>query len=132
LATQAAEAAQRTGRHHRAAAAPRGPHPAIWLLEDGDTKIYLFGTVHILPHGFRWRSPRFDAIARSADELVLEVADGDRPETLSAAMAELRLGKRAPILWRVSPDRRQALQDMVDDLGVPIERFDEFQTWAVA
>src|SRR6185295_3401151 len=109
LATQAAEAAQRTGRHHRAAAAPRGPHPAIWLLEDGDTKIYLFGTVHILPHGFRWRSPRFDAIARSADELVLEIAGFDNAETLAAVLREIQLGKSAPILWRVSPDRRQAL-----------------------
>jgi uncharacterized protein YbaP (TraB family) len=131
LAAQAAPA-QRPHHPHRAAAAHRGPHPALWLLEDGDTKIYLFGTIHILPHGFRWRSPRFDAIARSADELVLEVANGGAPETMAAALAELRLGKTAPILWRVSPDRRQALQDLVDELGLPIERFDGFQTWAAA
>jgi uncharacterized protein YbaP (TraB family) len=130
LAAQGAPA-QRPHHGHRAAA-HRGPHPALWLLEDGDTKIYLFGTYHILPHGFRWRTARFDAIARSADELVIEVADIDAPETGSEARAELRLGKNVPILWRVSPDRRQALQDMVDDLGVPVERLDDMQTWAVA
>ena len=124
--------AQRPHRAHRLATAHRGPHPALWLLEDADTRIYLFGTIHILPHGFRWRSPRFDAVARSADELVLEVADIGAPENRSAALAELRLGKRAPIVWRVSPDRRQALQDLVAELGVPIERFEDMQTWAVA
>lgn len=130
LVAQAAPA-QRPHHPHRAAA-QRGPHPALWLLEDEDTKIYLFGTYHLLPHGFRWRTPRFDTVVRGADELVIEVADIDAAETQSAAMAELQLGKSAPILWRVSPDRRQALQDMVDDLGIPIERFDNFQTWAVA
>jgi uncharacterized protein YbaP (TraB family) len=119
-------------RHSHRAAAQRGPHPALWLLEDSDTKIYLFGTYHILPHGFRWRTARFDAIAGSADELVLEVANVDAPQTGSEAMAELRLGKSVPIQWRVSPDRRQALQDMVDELGVPTERLDDMQTWAVA
>jgi uncharacterized protein YbaP (TraB family) len=34
--------------------------------------IYLLGTVHVLPEGFRWRSARIDAIAAEADELVLE------------------------------------------------------------
>src|SRR6185295_16280252 len=61
-----------------------------------------------------------------------EVADVAAAGTLPAAMAELQLGKSAPILWRVSPDRRQALQEMVDELGVPIERLDGLQTWAVA
>src|SRR5690606_5646768 len=46
------------------------PDPAIWLIEDEDTRIYLFGTVHVLPEGFRWRSPRLDAIVEEADALV--------------------------------------------------------------
>ena len=32
------------------------PRPAIWLLSDADTRIYLFGTVHVLHPGLRWRS----------------------------------------------------------------------------
>jgi len=124
--------AQRPHHRHRAPAAQSGPHPALWLLEDNDTHIYLFGTYHILPHRFRWRTTRFDAVVRSADELVLEVADVGAAETSAEAMAELQLGKTAPILWRVSPERRRALQDMVDDLGVPMERLDDLQTWAVA
>ena len=131
LAAQPA-AAQRTRHPHRAAAAQRGPHPALWLLEDEDTKIYLFGTIHILPRGFRWRSPRFDAAVRSADELVMEIAGLDTTETRDAVLSEMRLGKSAPLLWRVSPDRREALQQMVDDLGIPMDRLDAMQTWAAA
>jgi len=131
LAAQPA-AAQRSRHAQHRTAAQRGPHPALWLLEDGDTKIYLFGTIHILPRGFRWRSPRFDAAARSADELVMEIAGFDDPATLTALVGEMGLGKTAPILWRVSPDRREALRQMVEDLGLPIERLDNLQTWAAA
>src|SRR5437870_6571032 len=49
------------------------PRPAIWLLSDADTRIYLFGTVHVLHPGLRWRSATFDRIARDAQELVLEL-----------------------------------------------------------
>ena len=131
LAAQPA-AAQRARHAHRAPAAQRGPQPALWLLEDADTKIYLFGTVHILPRGFRWRSPRFDAVARSADELVMEIAGFNDAETRTAVLTQMRLGKTAPILWRISPDRREALQAMVDDLGLQTEQLDSLQTWAAA
>ena len=42
------------------------PDPAMWLLHDEDTRIYLLGTVHVLPAGFRWRSAQIDAIVAEA------------------------------------------------------------------
>ncbi len=48
------------------------PRPAIWRIADEDTTIYLFGTFHILPEGFRWRTPLLNQISSGADELVLE------------------------------------------------------------
>ena len=114
-----------------AAASAAGPRPGIWLLADADTKIYLFGTYHILPRGFEWRSPLFDDIVRRADELVVEVTENEARANMAEAMARLQLGKEAPILWRVSPGRRRALAEMVASLGLPIETFDGMQTWGV-
>ena len=31
------------------------PGPGLWRLEDEDTVIYLFGTIHSLPEGVDWR-----------------------------------------------------------------------------
>jgi uncharacterized protein YbaP (TraB family) len=106
------------------------PRPAIWLLADADTKIYLFGTFHLLPRGFRWRTPLLDDIIRRSDELVVEVTQENAVANIDAVMRALQLGKAAPLLWRVSPSRREALQALVESLGVPIERFDGLQTWA--
>lgn len=110
----------------------RAPRPAIWLLADADTKIYLFGTYHMLPRGTQWRSPLFDDIVRRADELVVEVTESEARENMASALAALQLGKRAPVVWRVSPGRRQALRELIESTGIPIETFDGMQTWAVA
>ena len=51
------------------------PHPALWKIADADTTIYLFGTTHALPKGFRWQSAPVRAAMMASDELVLETVD---------------------------------------------------------
>ena len=111
-----------------AAAAPR---PAIWLLEDEDTKIYLFGTTHIFERGFRWRSPRLDAVVREADELVMETADEEEIDesTLAAGMF---MTKPISILSRVSEARRARLAELIEESGLPVEAWDMLHSWAAA
>ena len=111
-------------------AATTPPNPALWLLSDEDTRIYLFGTIHILPTGLRWRSPAFDEVARSADELVLEVAEDPDAAPAPSTLALMMLDSPQPILERVSPDRRAALREMIGSLELQPELFDEMQTWA--
>lgn len=123
-----------TAQNAAPAAAPQAqgePRPAIWLLSDADTRIYLFGTVHLLHPDLRWRSPAFDRIAREAQELVLEVTD-EQIEENSDDFAMTRLPSPVPVLQRVSPDRREGFARMLRDLGVAEGSLDSLQTWAVA
>ncbi|NQE62297.1 TraB/GumN family protein [Caulobacter sp. RHG1] len=39
-------------------AKPRGP--AIWLVEQGDSKLYILGSANPLPHRLKWDSPRLN------------------------------------------------------------------------
>ena len=117
-----------------AARTQEAPRPAIWLLADEDTRIYLFGTIHILPPDLQWRSAEFDRIVADADELVMEIADspGTGPGDESAIGPLMLLGKSVPITQRVSPARRDGLRRMIAASGLPIETFDQMQTWAAA
>lgn len=108
------------------------PNPAIWLLQDEDTKIYLFGTVHILPPGFRWRSAAVGNVIQEADELVLEVGDREMMDDPTAFFDAMQLGKVAPLAWRVSPERREPLQRMLDEIGFPSIAVDSMHSWAAA
>lgn len=108
------------------------PRPAIWLLQDADTKIYLFGTVHILPPGLNWRSPALERVIGESDELVLEIDAAEMENPDPAALARMSLGKIAPLAWRVSPDRREGLRGLLATSGLPEEGFAAMQTWAAA
>ena len=113
-------------------AAPQSPRPALWLLADEDTKIYLFGTVHVLSPGLEWRSPAIDGVIEEADELVLEVTESDAQAAMDSLQGEVLLGKDVPLTQRVSPDRRQALRSLLERTGLPVESFDGVQTWFAA
>lgn len=112
---------------------PQGePHPAIWLLSDADTRIYLFGTVHVLHPQLHWRSPAFDRVAREAQELVLELSDQEMSPANVAAYSLMRMTKSVPVLQRVSAGRRAGLARMMRELQIPAGSLDNIQTWAVA
>ena len=82
------------------------PKPAIWKLADEDTTIYLFGTFHVLPDGFRWRSARFDSILEDADELVIETSDADSEAGSQALMVRVlsEMKDRVPTSQRLSSE----------------------------
>lgn len=102
------------------------PDPAIWLLRDEDTRIYLFGTVHVLPDGFRWRSARLDGIVAEADELVVETTEeGDEPseDGLIAALLE-PLEDRPRVSERLSPENGPKWRALGKRVGLEADYFD--------
>ena len=114
------------------AARPAAPRPAIWLLEDADTKIYLFGTTHMFERGLAWRSPRLDAIVREADELVTETGDDGEEMDEAEAAALMFMDKPVPILSRVSETHRPRLRRIVEASGLPFLTWDRLDSWAAA
>jgi uncharacterized protein len=108
------------------------PRPAIWLLEDSDTKIYLFGTVHILPPGFRWRSPALERVIAAADELVVETYEAPGADDFDEAAGLLFLDKPEPILERVPDRHRETLRAAIEESGAPVEFYDSMRTWVAA
>jgi hypothetical protein len=118
------------------AAEPRKPaakHPALWTLADSDTRIWLFGTIHLLPEGQSWRTPAFESALAGADELVLEVADVD--DMMASALAMQKLGFSPglpPIAERVPESKRAALRAMIAESGYPEKVYDKLETWAAA
>ena len=69
--------------------------PAMWLVEDDDTRIYLLGTMHALPAGTEWDRGQVARAIADADELILELS----PEQLAAAGGVFRnlAPRKAPL-----------------------------------
>lgn len=116
-----------------ASAAVAAPVPAMWKVSDEDTTLYLFGTIHLLPQGQKWRSPAFEKALASADELVLEVANLDDPQASAASMMKLGLTPvPMPMRLRVPEEKRAALDAMIKDSGLPAAALDQMETWAAS
>jgi uncharacterized protein YbaP (TraB family) len=110
---------------------PTAAHPALWEVSDPDTKIYLFGTIHLLPQDLQWRTPELDQAMASSQELVVEtIVDEKDPTKLMSAMASLGLAKGLPpIMQRVAAAQRPALASAIKKSGVPEVAFNSMKTW---
>ena len=111
---------------------PAAPRPALWKIADADTTIYLFGTTHALPKGFRWQSPAIRQVIRTADELVVESLDDAQGQKRTDAAVDDSLNpvvENSPILLRVSPDKRAALERAILQTDFPVQFYDAMPTW---
>lgn len=118
-----------------AAKAPQVAHPALWEVSDADTTIYLFGTIHLLPAQYQWRTARFDQAVEGSQQLIVEViVDLEHPETLASSFAQMAISQTPlpPILDRVSPAKRPALQTALAKIGANPAQLGRVKTWAVA
>jgi uncharacterized protein len=113
------------------AKAPRVAHPALWEVSDPDTTIYLFGTIHLLPQNYQWRTAKFNEAMEKSQKLVVEtIVDDKNPTKLMAAMASIGFAKGLPPLSeRVSPDKKAALAAAIKKSGIPPMVFDQMKTW---
>jgi hypothetical protein len=110
-------------------------HPALWEVSDPDTKIYLFGTIHLLPENYQWRSAKFDEAVSGSQQLVVEtIVDDKNPAKLISAMASLAFNtpNLPPLADRVPPAKRQALAASIAKTGFPPQALDRMETWAAA
>jgi len=108
------------------------PRPALWLLADEDTRIYMFGTIHVLPPGFRWRSAALDKAVVEAAELVVETYEAPGTGTSLQGGAGFFADKPVPILQRVPKKKRKALKVAIEASGLPLPRLDRMHSWAAA
>ena len=129
----AAPIAKTSGNKAAPAPAPQAdPRPALWLLADEDTKIYMFGTIHVLPPGFRWRSAALDKAVGEAAELVVETYEAPGAETRLDGLDGFFAPNAPPILERVPRKKRKALKAAIEASGVPLPVFDRMHSWAAA
>lgn len=108
----------------------RDADPALWVVKDRDTTIYLFGTVHILKPGLSWFDEAVKTAFDKSDQVVLEVVGADDPATMQAAIVRNAIDANGPSVTSQLPeDKRAAYAKALGELGVPATAFDKFKPW---
>ena len=110
------------------------PNPALWEItgphgEHG----YLFGTIHALPNGIRWHTPKLDAAFAGSNTLAVEVKGLDSPRAMNAVFERLAHTPGLPSLGsRVPADKRALVERMLTAQGLTDKDSADVVTWAAA
>jgi hypothetical protein len=127
-----AEANNRTKTADAAANGVVDADPALWVIRDADTTIYLFGTVHLLPPGLGWFDEAVEEAFRASDELTLEILPSDDEGSLAPMMVGYARDARGrTIRDRLTPVQYAAYVERLKGVGLPAEAMEPFEPWFV-
>ncbi|WP_309699034.1 MULTISPECIES: TraB/GumN family protein [unclassified Sphingomonas] len=114
------------------AQAPNDADPALWVVKDADTTIYLFGTIHVLKPGLTWFDEAVKTAFDKSDQLVLEMVEPDKA-TMQQIVLKNGFSPTGPTLTEQLPtDKRGAYLKAIADLGAPPQAFDRMKPWLAA
>jgi uncharacterized protein len=116
-------------------AAPEGfiqAHPALWVLKDEDTTIYLFGTIHILRSNINWFDGQIKSAFEGSSEVVLELLDADDPKFAQVMLGMARDKSGVPLTKRMKLADANAYKKAMVGLGVPYTAFEGYRPWFVS
>jgi len=106
--------------------------PALWVVKDADTTIYLFGTVHMLKPGLGWFDEGVKTAFDASDELVLELVMPPAAE-MQALVSELGMTASGPALPdQLSPAEAAKFRAALPEMGLSPEALDRAEPWLAA
>ena len=109
--------------------------PALWVVKDKDSTIYLFGTVHMLKPDTIWRSPKIDKALGAAQELWLELPTTDPAATaaqLTPLMAKYGMAQGTKISEQLTAEEFRTLTEAAALAGLPAALLDRIRPWFAA
>ena len=99
-------------------AGPAMARPGLWVVRDADTTIYLFGTVHLLPHDTDWRFPALDKALADSQALYVEIVDDDQAN-MTALVLRYGMDMAHPLTGLLTPFDRDRLERAARLANVP-------------
>jgi uncharacterized protein YbaP (TraB family) len=106
--------------------------PALWVVKDADTTIYLFGTFHLLDGKRAWFNDEVKTAFDSSQELVLEAKLPEKLADLQPMVLKYALNPAGELSKKLSPETAAKLAKELSAVGAPATAFDKFDPWFAA
>lgn len=108
---------------------PDDPDPALWVIKDDDTTIYLFGTVHLLKPGMTWFDEAVKDSFDASDELVIEMIKPD-PAVMAKIVTDLAIDTSGVSLRdKLTAEDRADFEAVMTKFNLPVAAFDPLDPW---
>lgn len=107
--------------------------PAIWVVKDPDTTIYLFGTFHALDGNHAWFNDEVKAAFDKSGELVLEIPPMEDKAALQPIIMKYAFDASGkPLSEKLSPAAKEKYTKALAAIGAPPTAFDKFRPFFAA
>lgn len=116
----------------RAVPPAEGRGPAMWVIRDADSTLYLFGTVHLLRPTTAWGTERVDAAFDSADKIVLEISNPDDEAAVVPLVMQYGLSPATPLSSLLTAEEVADLDVAAKAIGLSAAQMDPFRPWFAA
>lgn len=110
----------------------QGAGPALWVIRDADSTIYLFGTVHVLRPTTAWGSARVDRAFDSADQIWFEISNPDDQAAMTPLVMQHGFSPDRPLSSLLTAEETADLRAAAESINVPPDRLDTFRPWLAA
>ncbi|MBC1182204.1 TraB/GumN family protein [Brevundimonas sp. WCHBH090558] len=116
-----------------AAPAPiQGEGPALWVVRDADSTLYLFGSVHVLRPTTGWSSPRVEAAFDSASDIWFEISNPDDQAAIMPLIQQHGLSPETPLSSRLTPQENAELDAAAQVMGASAAQLQPMKPWLAA
>jgi uncharacterized protein YbaP (TraB family) len=116
-----------------AMATPAAAEPALWVIKDADSTIYLFGTVHLLRKEVVWKTPKIAKAMDEAQDLTLEIADLNPPQDkLLPLIQKYGLDPTHPLSGKLTAEENAKLAKVCTVFGMNPALLDPLRPWLVS
>lgn len=109
----------------------RNDAPAIWRVQDEDSTLYLFGTVHLLPPGLSWQHDDMRDVFAQSGTVFFETdhtgAAGLRAQALATQIGLRRDGRR--LTDTLDNYQSKLLEAVANNGGLDLAALDSMEPW---
>lgn len=113
-------------------ASPVHAEPAMWVLKDADSTIYLLGTMHATKPSMNWRSDKIEAAFAASDEFWMEATENGDMAMLEGLIVKHGLDRVHPLSSKLSGDDWARVQAAAKTAGLPIRALEHMRPWLAA
>jgi uncharacterized protein len=106
--------------------------PAMWVIRDKDSTIYLIGTLHLLRHDTEWNAAKVKKAVAESSELWLEVADIDNQASVAPLIAQYGIDPEKPLSSKLNTAQKGRLAKLAATYGVPLASLEPMKPWMAA
>jgi uncharacterized protein YbaP (TraB family) len=106
--------------------------PAMWVIKDSDSTIYLIGTLHLLKHDAEWNSEKVKRTVGESTELWLEIAELDNQVAMRPLIATHGKDPNTPLSKKLNEEQRKKLAKIAATYSLPVATLEPMQPWLAA